>query len=155
MTFADCVPVLLHDPVKGWVGLVHAGWKGTVGGAARKAVQAARETFGSRPEDILAAIGPSIGPCCYEVGEDVVAAVHSGLPECADLLSARDGGVHLDLWRANACQLAAVGVPAANVEVSGYCSSCRTDLFFSHRKERGKTGRMAAVIGLRARQEGR
>ncbi|MHB1006955.1 MAG: peptidoglycan editing factor PgeF [Chloroflexota bacterium] len=149
MTFADCVPVLLHDPIKGVVGLVHAGWKGTVAKVAQRAVVVAGEAFGSRPEDILVGIGPSIGPCCYAVGPDVSAVVVAAFPGCPDLLAERDGGTHLDLWRANACQLEAVGVPAANVEVAGVCTACHTDLYFSHRRERGRTGRFGAVIGLR------
>ncbi len=150
MTFADCVPVLLHDPVRGVVGLVHAGWKGTVAGIARRAVLAAQAAFGSRPADLLVGIGPSIGPCCYEVGEDVATAVRQALPAYRQVLREVAGGsVHLDLWRANACQLEEVGVPAANIEVAGLCSACRTDLLFSHRKEKGRTGRMGAVIGLR------
>ncbi len=150
MTFADCVPVLLHDPVRGVVGLVHAGWKGTAAGIVRRAVLLAQEAFGCRPGDILAGIGPSIGPCCYEVGPDVASAVQRALPAHAEVSREVAGGsIHLDLWRANACQLEEVGVPAANVEIAGLCSACRTDLFFSHRKERGKTGRMGAVIGLR------
>lgn len=153
MTFADCVPVLLHDPVAGWVGLVHAGWKGTVDGAVREALLKAQVVYGSRPEDVQVGIGPSIGPCCYEVGEDVAEAARRALPAWPQLLVRRDGRLYLDLWQANARQLEALGVPAANVEVSGYCSSCRSDLFFSHRKEKGKTGRMGAVIGLRPRRE--
>ena len=150
MTFADCVPVLLHDPTRGVVGLAHAGWKGTLAGIAQRAVLVAREAFGSRPEDLLVGIGPSIGPCCYEVGEEVAEAARRAFPKGADLLARVAGGsVHLDLWRANALQLEAVGVPAANIEIAGTCSACNVDRFFSHRREAGKTGRMGAVIGLR------
>jgi len=150
LTVADCVPVLLHDPVRGVVGLAHAGWKGTVAGVARKAVAKAQAVFGSRPADVLVGIGPSIGPCCYEVGAEVARAAARAFPGCKGLLHEKEGGrVHLDLWRANAYQLEEMGVPAANIEIAGLCTACRTDLFFSHRAEKGKTGRQGAIIGLR------
>ena len=150
MTFADCVPVLFCDPLRRVVGLVHAGWKGTVAAAARQALQQAMARFGTEPADVLVGIGPSIGPCCYEVGPEVVAATRAAFPEGEGLLLEMGGKVHLDLWRANAYQLQTAGVPAANIEVAGLCTACRTDLFFSHRAEKGRTGRMGAVIGWRA-----
>ncbi|MHB1416280.1 MAG: peptidoglycan editing factor PgeF [Chloroflexota bacterium] len=151
MTFADCVPVLLYDPVHRVVGLVHAGWKGTVAGAARQAVQTAVKAFGCRPQDVLAGIGPSIGPDRYEVGEDVAEAARRAFPGANGLVEYRENGkAHLDLWRANAYQLEQLGVLAANIEISGLCTASHTDLFFSHRAEKGKTGRMGAVIGFRS-----
>jgi polyphenol oxidase len=149
MTFADCVPVLFYDPVRQVAGLVHAGWKGTVSGAAREALRTAMANFGSRPEDVLVGIGPSIGPCCYEVGSEVADAASAAFPGCDGLLAEADGSRRLDLWRANAHQLVEMGVPEEQIEVAGLCTSCRTDLFFSHRREKGKTGRIGAVIGLR------
>ena len=151
MTFADCVPVLLFDRVRRVVGLVHAGWRGTLAGAPRRTLATMAERFGSRPEDVLVGIGPSIGPCHYEVGPEVVEATQRAFPGREDLLAARGGGkARLDLWRANAYQLQAAGVPEANVEVAGLCTVCRNDLLFSYRAGKGKTGFHGAVIGLRA-----
>ncbi|MHB1132730.1 MAG: peptidoglycan editing factor PgeF [Chloroflexota bacterium] len=149
MSFADCVPVLFCDPVRGVVGLVHAGWKGTVAGAGRRALREAVASFGTNPADVLVGIGPSIGPCCYEVGAEVAQAARAAFPGCERLLRRQGDGVHLDLWRANAYQLESEGVPAQNIEVAGLCTACRTDLFFSHRAEKGRTGRMGAVVGWR------
>jgi YfiH family protein len=148
LRFADCVPVLFYDPVRRAVGLAHAGWRGTVEKIGQATVQAMVETFGCRPVDILAGIGPSIGPCCYEVGDEVVEAARAAFPVAPHLVDRRaNGRDHLDLWEANRHQLVARGL--AKVEVSGLCTACRTDEWFSHRAERGRTGRLGAVIGLR------
>lgn len=150
MTFADCVPVLLFDPVRRVVGLVHAGWRGTLAGAPRRALALMGERFGSKPQEVLVGVGPSIGPCHCEVGPEVVEAARQAFPGSGDLLSLReDGKAHLDLWRANAYQLEAAGVPAANVEVAGLCTVCHNDLLYSYRAGKGKTGFHGAVIGLR------
>lgn len=149
MTFADCVPIVLYDPVRVALGLVHAGWKGTVGGIVGKAVDSMVRVFGSDPRQIVAAIGPAVGPCCYEVGPDVIEVIRSsGLESSA--LTMRDR-VHFDLWAANRTQLLRAGLQESNVEVSAICPACRTHLFFSHRGERGRTGRFAVVAGLRRR----
>jgi YfiH family protein len=148
LRFADCVPILLYDPVRGAAGLAHAGWRGTASGMAGAAVQTMVEALGCRPSDLLAGIGPSIGPCCYEVDADVMEAVSSALPNADSLLEPRPNGRwHLDLWAANRWQLAAAGVQS--IEVAGICTACRTDEWFSHRAERGRTGRLGALIGLR------
>ena len=147
LRFADCVPILLCDPVRSVVGLAHAGWRGTVAGMAGAVVQAMVHEMGCRPEDIRAGIGPSIGPCCYEVGEEVAEAASSALAGASGLLESKPNGRwHLDLWAANRRQLAEAGV--CSIEVAGICTACRTDEWFSHRAERGKTGRLGAVIGL-------
>lgn len=148
LRFADCVPVLFYDPVRCAVGLAHAGWRGTVACIARVTVQAMVAAFGCRPADIRAGIGPSIGPCCYEVGAEVVDAAQAAFPGAPDVVQRQPGGGwHLDLWAANRYQLAQEGL--AEIEVSGMCTACRTDEWFSHRAENGRTGRLAAVIGLR------
>jgi YfiH family protein len=148
LRFADCVPVLLFDPIQGVVGLAHAGWRGTVAGMARSAVQAMVNDLGCLPADILAGVGPSIGPCCYEVGREVVDATRRAFADVDGLLMPRaNGRWHLDLWAANRRQLADAGVQ--HIEVAGICTACHTDEWFSHRAERGKTGRMGALIGLR------
>ncbi len=146
--YADCLSVLLYDPVQHAIGLAHAGWRGTLAGVAQKAVRAMQAAFGSRPPDLIAGLGPGIGPCCYQVGPEVAEAAQaaiSGWPSV--LLRQRDGSWHLDLWEANRRQLVQAGV--IRIEVSGLCTACRTDEFYSHRAERGRTGRFGVVAGLR------
>jgi YfiH family protein len=148
LRFADCVPVLFHDPVRQAVGLAHAGWRGTVSHIARATVEKMVDAFGCSPADIRAGIGPSIGPCCYEVGPEVVSAAQKAFPDAPFVLQRGSGERwHFDLWAANHHQLAAAGV--TEIELSGLCTACRTDEWFSHRAEGGRTGRLAAVIGLR------
>jgi len=149
--FADCLPILLFDPVQHAVGIAHAGWRGTVRGVAQATVEAMCETFGSRPENIIAGIGPGIGPCCYEVGDEVVRAVRRAFERADALLPSVNGVVHFDLPAANVQQLKASGV--GHIELAGLCTACRTDEFFSHRGEGGRTGRFGAAIGIR--DEGR
>lgn len=152
--FADCVPLLFYDPYRAAVGVAHAGWRGTVGGIAAATVHALRQHYGSRPSDIRAVIGPSIGPCCYEVGPDVVAAARDALPAAARAIRpARDGHAYLDLWQANLDLLLAAGVLPEHVEITGLCTRHHADRFFSHRASAGNTGRFAALIGLRAPAE--
>jgi YfiH family protein len=147
---ADCVPVFLLDPVKKAAGLVHAGWRGTALSVAARAVGKMREAFGTRPEDCLAAIGPSIGPCCYEVDEPVLARFEELFPAARSLFApARPGRWRLNLWEANRLALCAAGVQESRITVAGLCTSCRRDLFFSHRASGGKAGRMAALIMLK------
>lgn len=148
--FADCVPVFLLDPVRKVVGLAHAGWRGTCLGVAARTVKAMSRRFGSRPADLLAAIGPAIGPCCYRVGEDVAGKMRESLPAWPDLLvPAGPGKWRLNLWEANRRMLVGAGLEPANIAVAGLCTCCRQDLFFSHRGSGGRTGRMAAFIMLR------
>jgi YfiH family protein len=147
---ADCTPVLLYDPVRRVAGAVHAGWRGTVAAAVRQAVRAMEEAFGCRPADLLAGIGPAVGPCCYEVDTPVLDAVRRTFGDEADTLLRPVDAAHarLDLWEANRRLLLAAGVPGASIEVAGLCTSCRTDLFFSHRREGPATGRSAGIITL-------
>jgi YfiH family protein len=149
LRFADCTPVWLYDPVQRAIGLAHAGWRGTVVGAARATVAAMQSAYGCRPADLLAGIGPAIGPCCYEVGEDVAQAIDGAFSEAAGrLLSPQTNGKwHLDLWAANRHTLMQAGVQ--QIEVAGICTACHTDEWFSHRAERGRTGRIGALIGLK------
>jgi YfiH family protein len=147
MRFADCVPILLYDPAHQAIGLVHAGWRGTVLDAAGAGVRALADHYGSRPGDLLAAIGPSIGSDHYPVGPEVVEQVHHAFPGPNGLLQAVNGRTHLDLWAANDRALRRAGVE--QIEIAGLCTACRTDLFFSHRGEAGRTGRFGAVIALR------
>lgn len=148
LRYADCTPVLLYDPRRRALAVVHSGWRGTVAGAVPAAISAMREAFGSRPADLVAGVGPSIGPCCYEVGDEVVAAVRASF-EAAETLLPRNGSErrHFDLWSANRRWLEEAGV--GQIEVAGICTACHTDEFFSYRGGRGKTGHFGALMALR------
>jgi len=170
---ADCIPILLVDPRHRAVAAVHAGWRGTVARIAEKTVGRMAMEFGTRPKDVLAALGPGIGPCCYEVGPDVVKEFTAQFSDAAEwfegpfaaLASGEDPNplpwltmippghqplpvrCHLDLHAANSAMLANAGLQRKNIFFADFCTSCRTDLFFSYRRE-GVTGRMMAVIGV-------
>ena len=168
---ADCVPILLVDPKNRAVAAVHAGWRGTLARIVEKAIGRMQMQFGSRAEDLLAAIGPAIGGCCYEVGTEVAAAFSGQFPNAAEFFDELRTGdepnplqwlnmmppghqpppkkVLLDLRKANRSQLETAGVPAGNIFVSDLCTGCRQDLLFSYRKEGAKSGRMMAVVGIR------
>ena len=171
---ADCLPVLLVDPKRRAVGVFHAGWRGTLQGIVEKGVGKMRFCFGSRPRDLKAAIGPGIHRCCYQVGEEIRRNFESQFVYAGKLfrevkdsdpvrekypllfLTARAPGhgelpnkIFLDLVEANRRQLIEAGLAAKNIEASPLCTNCRNDLLFSHRAEKGKTGRMMAVAGIR------
>jgi YfiH family protein len=172
---ADCIPVLLADARQRAVAAIHAGWRGTGRRIVEKTLGRMHMEFGTRPEDVIAALGPGIGRCCYEVGADVAKEFHAQFAEARewfegsfDALAAGENDpnwlpwltmrppghappaprAYLDLIVANRAMLVRAGVPADNIFSSGYCSACRGDLFFSHRRER-TTGRMMAAIGIR------
>jgi len=142
---ADCVPVLFYDPVNGVVAAAHAGWRGTVRNIAGKTVKVMMEVFGCKAEHILAGIGPSIGPCCYEVGEEVVLEARSAM--LGEALS-QDGKPVFDLWKANRIQLLNAGLKDSQVETSGICTRCQSGRFYSSRAGKGVTGRFGAGIML-------
>jgi YfiH family protein len=147
MRFADCVPIMLHDPIRKVAGIVHAGWMGAVRGTARFAVEAMKNRYGSNPADIQAAIGPSIGPDHYEVGPDVVIQVQQAFQgDAPSLLLVSDGLVKFDLWAANRLLLEQTGV--RQIEVARVCTACHTGDWYSHRAEKGRTGRFGAIIAL-------
>ena len=142
---ADCTPILLHDPVTGAVGAVHAGWRGTASGIVKKAVAAMVSAFGCKPENISAAIGPNIGMCCFETDADVPEAMVSALGEDAKpFMIARESKFHVDLKQMNALWLRRSGV--TNIEISTHCTACNPDLFWSHRVTKGERGSQGAVI---------
>ena len=146
---ADCFPILLLDPAKKVIAALHAGWQGTARGIARKGVEAMVEVFGSRPADIIAAIGPGIGPCCYEVDTPVKAAFTAGgLTWDLFATAAGEGKWQLDLSAANRQQLLLAGVRESNVEEARQCVSCVPDLYFSYRRDKGDTGRQMGFIML-------
>lgn len=148
---ADCVPILLYDPNQKVVGAVHAGWKGTLAGIVEKTVYAFREHFDTSPEDMVAGIGPSIGPCCFQVGPEVIAQIEETGKQ-ANLVRKRssDGARYFNLWKANHEQLIQAGLKAQNVELARICTCCDASrLYFSHRYEQGKAGRFGAGIVIR------
>lgn len=147
MRFADCVPIFLYDPKKRVIAIVHAGWIGTVKEITKKAVETITEKYGSIPADIVAGIGPSIGPDHYEVGLDVVRQVEDVFSDdCKELIASRNGKTYFDLWKANEILLKQSGVHS--IEQGNICTTCNTEEWYSHRAEKGKTGRFAALIKL-------
>lgn len=147
LRFADCQPILLYDPVHHVLGLIHAGWRGVAQGIARRAVEAMGEAFGSQPQDLIAGLGPAIGPCCYTVGHEVAAAMGYALPDWtqAMVLEGEDQW-RLDLSVANTQQLVAEGVQ--QIEAAGLCTACNLEEFYSHRGQEGRAGRFAVVAYL-------
>ena len=147
--FADCVPVLFLDPVKRAIAIAHAGWKGTVAKIAAKTAEAMRDNFGSVPADLLAAVGPSIGPCHYQVDMPVLEKIRAAFPaDWQGFLTgwSQDGRAQFNLWAANVLQLEQVGIPRENITAAGLCTYCHRNVFFSHRA--GMAGRQAALIML-------
>jgi hypothetical protein len=170
---ADCVPILLVDPKNRAVAAVHAGWRGTLKRIVEKTIGRMKMQFRTRPADLLAALGPAIGGCCYEVGTEVAASFHSQFPQAPEWFDELRTGdepnplqwlnqfppghqpppknVRLDLRKANRAQLIAAGVHAKKIFVSELCTFCRSDLLFSYRKNGAESGRMMAAIGMRVR----
>ena len=168
---ADCVPILLVDPKKRAIAAIHAGWRGTLGRIALKAIGQLQMHFATNPADLLAAIGPSIGPCCYEVGTEVATQFHSQFPDAPDWFDEFRTGdepnpiqwlnrmppghqpppknVRLDLKKANRAQLLSAGLRPQNISMSDLCTACRPDLLFSYRKQGPQSGRLLSVIALR------
>jgi len=147
LRFADCVPVLFYDPVRRAVGLAHAGWQGTLKGIAGKTALAMQTILGCRASDLRTGIGPSIGPCCCEMGPEVLAQFRAAYANLDAFLTPTTADkARLDLWRLNAWQLEQAGV--TQIEVAGACTVCQRHDYFSHRGENGVTGRFGAVIGL-------
>lgn len=149
LKFADCVPVVMWDPVRRVIALVHAGWRGTVAGVPVAALEFMSSRYGSQPRDVLAGIGPSIGPCCYQVGPEVATQAEHVFTGAGVVASAQDGTPHFDLWAANTETLMRAGVAEENISVARICTRCRNDLFFSHRASGSPSGRFAAVAGIR------
>lgn len=173
---ADCIPVLVADRKKRVVGAFHAGWRGTVKRIVENGIGRMRLEFGSRPEDLIAAIGPGIGACCYAIGDEVLTSFESQFTYSAELfrevydtdsvrtkypmlfLTQRAPGhspmgpnLHLDLVEANRRQLMAAGLKPSSIKLVGGCTNCQPGLFFSHRGSGGRSGRMLSVIGIRSR----
>lgn len=142
---ADCVPILLYDPIHRAIGAVHAGWRGTQQEIARKTVETMHRQYGTQTADLIVGIGPAIGGCCYEVGAEV-ADHFADYPEA---LSAKKNGKYLlDTKQINAEQLVALGIPEVQIEVSSVCTMCESERFFSYRAEPGEAGRFMSCIAL-------
>ena len=150
--YADCVPLYLVDPVRRCIGLSHAGWRGTVGKIGKKTVELMREQYGSRPEDLVAAIGPSICQSCYEVSKDVIEKFQEAFDErfWPELFYEKGGGKYqLNLWRANELGFLEAGVRAEGIAAAGVCTCCNPGLLFSHRASRGRRGNLGAFLMLK------
>jgi YfiH family protein len=174
---ADCIPVLVADRKRHAVAAFHAGWRGTVKRIVESGVGRMRLEFGSRPEDLTAAIGPGVGACCYAVGDEVLSSFESQFAYAGELfhevygtdpvrtkypmlfLTQRAPGhspigpsLHVDLVEANRRQLLDAGLKAGSIHTTGGCTNCHRDLFFSHRASQGNAGRMMSVIGIRPKR---
>lgn len=149
---ADCVPVVLFDPVRKVAGIAHAGWRGVCLRAPAAGVETMERRFGSRPEEMLAGIGPGIGDCCYEVDGPVIQAVAETFGRAAEplLVPAGEGKMFFNLGAAIVRILVQAGLAPARIEQVDLCTSCRADLFFSHRRDRGRTGRQINFVRLPA-----
>ena len=148
--YADCVPLFFADPVKGAIGLSHAGWRGTAAEIGAETVRTMAREFGTDPKDLVCGIGPSIGPCCFEVDVPVYEVFAAKKELSPAEWTREDGGgkYHVDLWEANRRILMEVGVPAEHISVSGLCTKCRSELLYSHRASGGKRGGLAAFLAL-------
>lgn len=150
--YADCVPLYFVDPKNRAIGLTHSGWRGTVKKIGKITVEEMRKAFGSNPEDIIAVVGPSIGPECYEIGEEVAAEFMKAFSlnwEQGILTSKSNGKYQCNLWAANHTVLAEAGLNPENIHISGVCTCCNSDILFSHRKTEGKRGSLAAFLAIK------
>jgi len=149
--FADCVPLFFADPVKRAVGVSHSGWRGTIGRMGRETGRVMQEAFGSRPQDIICAIGPSICQSCYEVSEDVAGQFAEEFPGAGEALCypSAPGKYQLNLWKANELVLLDAGILKEHLAVTNICTCCNPKLLFSHRASRGQRGNLAAFIRLK------
>jgi YfiH family protein len=146
---ADCIPVLVADPVQRAVAAFHAGWRGSVERIVEHGIERMQREFGSNPRNLVAAIGPGIGPCCYTIGEEVLTRFSSNFRYSGDLFTVDGDQLRINLWEANRRQLLDAGLHESAISIVGGCTSCHPELFFSHRASAGHAGRMMAVIGIR------
>jgi purine-nucleoside/S-methyl-5'-thioadenosine phosphorylase / adenosine deaminase len=146
---ADCVPVIVFDPVTPAVGVAHAGWGGTVNHVTRNTVDALVQHYGSNPAGMLAGVGPSIGPASYEVGDDVAQRARDAFPAVDVVRPTGDGKYLFDLWESNVTDLVAAGIPRHSIEIAGIDTFANANRFFSHRRQ-APTGRFMALACLRA-----
>lgn len=148
--YADCVPLFFLDRKNKAIAVVHSGWKGTVLKIGAKTIRQMTETYGTKPEDCLVGIGPSIGPECFEVGSEVAQEFKDSFDNWNEFI--KPFGIDkfkIDLWKANKLMLMDMGVPENNITISGFCTKCNEDLFFSYRRDKGRTGSMSAIMEVR------
>lgn len=145
---ADCNAVFFYDPVKKLIGLSHAGWRGTMLNITGKMIRALGE-LGSRPSDLVGAISPSLGPCCFEVDKDVADLFISSDIKYKDFMVTKGQKYHFDLWEINKYNMVKEGMDEGNIQIAGLCTKCRNDLFFSHRGQKGKRGLMSGLIMMK------
>ncbi len=147
--YADCVPVYFYDPDNRAVGIAHCGWKGTMGRIATRTLDALQKAYGSQAGRVQVFIGPGIGPCCFQIQPDLVMKVNAEFSSLHDIITYSGKGFYTwDLQETNRQLLTAAGVEASHISTCALCTACHTDIFYSHRREKGKTGRMGALIGI-------
>lgn len=154
--YADCVPLFFVDPIHGAVGLSHSGWRGTAGKIGAVTVEKMRETYGTRPEDIYSAIGPSICQECYEVSEDVIEEFKKSFQkkDWESLFYKKDNGKYqLDLWEANRIIMIEAGIQESHISMPGICTCHNPEFLFCHRASKGKRGNLAAFLGIRKQEK--
>lgn len=148
--YADCVPLFFLDKKNRAIAVVHSGWKGTVLKIGAKTIKQMGEVYGTKPEDCLVGIGPSIGLECFEVGPEVVQEFKDSFDNWSEFTEPFEGGKSkIDLWKANKLMFMESGVPEKNITVSGFCTKCREELFFSYRRDKGRTGSLSAIMELK------
>lgn len=145
---ADCVPIYFLDQRNKVIGLAHGGWRGTYDNITGKMIDTMKKIYNSKSEDILVGIGPSIGPCCYEVSRDLGKQFIEKYDKFKNILQEKDGKIFLDLWKTNYLQAIDKGIKSENITLSKICTSCKVDKFYSYRKEKGTKNRMIAAISL-------
>jgi YfiH family protein len=141
--FADCTPVIAYDHKQKVLCVMHAGWRGTAGGIVKRGIKTMAQKFGSRPGDVVAAVGPTIGSCCYETGVDVAEKLSRSVTSSHGLIATQNGKAYPDLKAINTMQLLEAGVQ--EIDTTSWCTACHADLFYSHRQSGGKTGRQGAI----------
>ena len=151
--YADCVPLFFLDKENKAIAVVHSGWKGTVLKIGAKTIRQMTEVYGTKSGDCLVGIGPSIGPECFEVGQEVADQFAGSFGTRTHIIRPLEKGKYtVDLWAANKLMLMEMGVPEENITISGLCTKCREDLFFSYRREKGRTGSMSAIMELKGEE---
>lgn len=145
---ADCVPIYYYDSDKAVIGMAHAGWKGTLNNINQSIIEKMTELYGSNPYNIKVGIGPSIGPCCYEIGHDVMDLFKDKYPENGDIFTLKEEKIYLDLWKVNEKNLLNLGIKKENIYLSEECTSCNVDKLYSYRRESGTKNRMIGAITL-------
>lgn len=149
--YADCVPVFFYDPDHRAVGIAHCGWKGTMGRIAAGALAALQQEYESEAGKVQIFIGPGIGPCCFEIQPDLAMKVNAEFSSLHDIITYSDKGFYTwNLQETNRQLLMAAGVEASQISTCGLCTACQPDIFYSHRREKGRTGRMGALIGIQS-----